>query len=433
MLPEFAVSKSPVFPSGVGSKNSPSLEVAHLLSVSVIDYDHSATKEAVVQMIQALRSVAYSTPEFARSSASQSILCQPTEKGLLLIFFREILCPIRCASEIAFVLKNQSHIPVTMGIHSGTVSVVRENEGKTHVSGEGVATAEKVMNLGDADHILISESYVEMISRSSPWFSCLIPLGVAPFKSAKSCYVYNFCTRDYGNPNTPLKFVWEVELASQKVRNLEWWKTVGRGFLQGGKVFGTVMLIAGIGWAAYPYAIQFYSANPLAVGSSSTMKQESPANHRASKKSGSQTESNHRPRYIDSDNSVREKTRRPDRLIEDTSDANAPPPPMLETEAPRAENSNEEGANEKNHQYNLVLTIPEDQAGSRLVKVTCLDAHGLQPTMLESNFSEGDRIPMQFEGIGKEVTVRVYFNDKLSKEWRITPPASSSSSPQEIY
>ena len=96
------------------------------------------------------------------------------------------------------------------------------------------------------------------------------------------------------------------------------------------------------------------------------------------------------------------------------------------------ETQSEAGANEKIYQYNMILSIPEDNQKSRVVKVTCLDSRGLQPTVLEANFSEGERIPLQFEGAGKEVTLRVYFNDKLAKEWRIPASDRNSSSPQEL-
>ena len=81
----------------------------------------------------------------------------------------------------------------------------------------------------------------------------------------------------------------------------------------------------------------------------------------------------------------------------------------------------------------MVLSIPEDNQKSRMVKVTCLDSRGLQPTILEASFSEGERVPIQFEGAGREVTLRAYFDDKFAKEWKITPADSNATSPRELH
>ena len=431
MFPGFASSKGSKPSSDKGARTSPTLEVAHMLSVDIINYNRSASRELLDQMTQSLRGIAYSTPEFIRCNNLHETVCLTTDLGLTLVFFREILAPIRCASEIAFVLKTQAHIPVRIGIHSGPVTVSQSPDGTISVSGQEVATATKIMNLGDADHILISESVVEMMLGTDPWLKCLKKIGLAPVKSNRQLQIYNLCTRDFGNPNLPLAFVQSQEAEGARARRGEWLTTFGEGFWKGSKILGIVAMLAFVGWFAYPYAQKFFQDRAGLEREESKTASKPPSKRKPTKKQEVNASRPRTRRTIDRDNTPSEERSQPDRIIEDHSDAEPPKPSQIEPESTKKETPNEDGSNEKVHLFNLVLTIPQDQEGSRLVKVTCLDSRGLQPNVLEANFSEGERIPLQFEGAGKEVTLRVYFNDKLSKEWRLTPP-SPSASPQEI-
>ena len=415
----------------------PSLEVAHILAIEIVEYSQSLSKIEQADRIRTLQEVVRSTPEFVRGEFARDMSCRITDGGMSLIFFREILGPIRCAAEIGFLLKRESRFHVRMGVHSGPVSVVKQSDGSLNISGEGVVAAQRVMHCGDADHVLLSETVVEMTAGSAPWYNSFFKLGALPLKSGRLLVIYNFYTREVGNPNRPLKFLQFEQEDALRAKRSDWFRCVGGGFWNGTRAFALLGAFGLAGWFGIPKAQTYLASHPLSFSfpfaqpePAKTQKSNLNVKRNANRKSRKQTHSkvSHSPRRA---KSLHDQVNRiaPESDFQDTG---VPKSPAIEPGKPMDETQSEAGANEKICQYNMILSIPEDNQKSRVVKVTCLDSRGLQPTVLEANFSEGERIPLQFEGAGKEVTLRVYFNDKLAKEWRIPASDRNSSSPQEL-
>ncbi len=443
MLPKFSLPG--------GSKSQPesthrqcsSLEVAHILTIEIVEYSQPLSKIKQADRIRTLQEIVRSTPEFVRGEFARDMSCRITDGGMSLIFFREILGPIRCAAEIGFLLKKESRFHVRMGVHSGPVSVVKQSDGSLNISGEGVVTAQRVMRCGDADHVLLSETVVEMTSGSMPWSNNFFKLGALPLKSGRLSDIYNFYTREVGNPNRPLKFLQFEQEDVRRAKRNDWLRSVRGGFWNGTRAIGIFAAFGIVGWFGIPKAQNYMASHPLSFSFSSPFSSpfgQPEPNRKHKSDLNAKRNSNRKFRkqsYAKVSNSPRRAKSHPDQVNHiapesESQEIDAPKSPAIELGKPVDETRSEAGANEKIYQYNMILSIPEDDQKSRLVKVTCLDSRGLQPTVLEANFSEGERIPIQFEGAGKEVTLRVYFNDKLAKEWRISASDRNSSAPREL-
>lgn len=434
MLPEFSFPEGSKSPQDSSDQQFPTLEVAHILSIDIVEYAESLTKIEQADRIRTLQEMVRSTSEFVKGEYAREMSCQVTDGGMALIFFREILGPIRCAAEIGFLLKKGSQFHVRMGVHSGPVHVSKRGDGRGNISGEGVVNAQRVMNCGDADHILLSGTVAEMISGSVPWSNCFHKLGSLPLKSGRLADLYNFYTREFGNPNRPLKFLQFEEEDERRARRMDWLRSIGGGFWNGTRAVALLAVFGLLGWFVVPKVQTYLSLHPFSFSFGKTeAAKETKSSSNKKRLAKRSAQSSRTPRRRTEQISTENESYRvnSDAFSTDSHDEAAPKPPVIEVE--KQVDETDSGSNEKVHVYNMVLSIPEDNQKSRMVKVTCLDSRGLQPTILEASFSEGERVPIQFEGAGREVTLRAYFDDKFAKEWKITPADSNASSPRELH
>ena len=124
--------------------------------------------------------------------------------GMALVFAKDPIAPVQCAVEVAKALQGRPHLRLRMGIHSGPV--VREGAGETeNVAGGGINTAQRVMDCGDAGHILLSHSSAEALVQFAAWAETLHDLGECEVKHGARLHLFNVVTSDAGNPLTPAK------------------------------------------------------------------------------------------------------------------------------------------------------------------------------------------------------------------------------------
>jgi len=144
------------------------LEIAHVLFMDIVSYsklplDH---QEAVLRTLQAVVSA---TPEFLEAQAGQKIIRLPTGDGMALVFFEDAEAAARCAIEVSRALKSHPEIPLRMGLHSGPVYRVADINANQNVAGGGINVAQRVMDCGDAGHILASQSVADVLGLLSSW------------------------------------------------------------------------------------------------------------------------------------------------------------------------------------------------------------------------------------------------------------------------
>src|SRR5947207_15678707 len=124
---------------------------------------------------------------------------------MALVFFNSPEAPVRCAIEISQVLKESPQIRLRMGIHSGPVNEVRDVNDRTNIAGAGINVAQRVMDCGDAGHILISKRVAEDLAQSRQWQSYLHDLGECSVKHGMTISIANFYADGVGNAQLPEK------------------------------------------------------------------------------------------------------------------------------------------------------------------------------------------------------------------------------------
>src|SRR5437764_13135606 len=130
-------------------------ENAHVLFIDIVGYSKLLIEEQKERLNQ-LTEIVLATAT-VRASTDEELVRLPTGDGIALIFRQSAEEPARCALEIADALLKHPELRVRMGIHRGPVSEVTEVSGRTNIAGAGINMAQRVMDCGDAGHILLSQ------------------------------------------------------------------------------------------------------------------------------------------------------------------------------------------------------------------------------------------------------------------------------------
>src|SRR5216110_2082332 len=180
------------------------LEIAHVLFIDIVGYSKLRTTEQSAH-IEKLRMIARGTDQFRTAEAEGKLLRLPTGDGGALVF-RNLEAPVLCAVEIANALKNHPEIRVRMGIHSGPVNEVTDLNEQANIAGAGINIAQRVMDCGDAGHILVSKRVADDLEQYGRWRPLLHDLGTCEVKHGAILGIVNLYSDEIGNPNTPKKF-----------------------------------------------------------------------------------------------------------------------------------------------------------------------------------------------------------------------------------
>ena len=156
--------------------------------------------------MQQLNQVVRKTPQFRKSEAAGKLIRIPVGDGMALVFFQTPEEPVQCAMEIARALKNHPHIRLRMGVHSGPVDQVKDVNDRSNVAGAGINTAQRVMDCGDAGHILVSKRVADDLAQDRLWQPHLHELGEVELKHGQKVGIVNLYTEELGNPRPPEKF-----------------------------------------------------------------------------------------------------------------------------------------------------------------------------------------------------------------------------------
>src|SRR6478736_7814871 len=189
--------------AGAG-KQASHLETAHVLFIDVVAYSKLLVNEQR-EVLQQLNDVVRSAPQFVKSSSAGKLIRIPSGDGMGLVFFKSPEEPVHCAMEIAKALKSYPHIRLRMGVHSGPVDQVTDVNDQTNVAGAGINIAQRVMDCGDAGHILVSERVADDLAQDSLWQPLLHELGEIEVKHGVKLGVVNLYTGELGNPHSPEK------------------------------------------------------------------------------------------------------------------------------------------------------------------------------------------------------------------------------------
>src|SRR6267154_3005031 len=189
--------------AGAG-KEASHLETAHVLFIDVVAYSKLLVNEQR-EVLQQLNDVVRSAPQFGKSSSAGKLIRIPSGDGMALVFFQSPEEPVHCAMEIARALKNHPHIRLRMGVHSGPVDQIRDVNDRLNVAGAGINFAQRVMDCGDAGHILISKRVADDLAQDSLWQPLLHELGEIEVKHGVKLGIVNLYTEELENRRVPEK------------------------------------------------------------------------------------------------------------------------------------------------------------------------------------------------------------------------------------
>ena len=181
------------------------LEIAYVLFVDIVGYSKLLINDQR-RLLEQLNEVVRGTDQFKKAEANHRLITIPTGDGMALVFYTPPEAPVECALEISRAVKEHPELKLRMGVHSGPVSGVVDVNGRANVAGAGINVAQRVMDCGDADHILLSKHVAEDLEQLGHWHKHLHNLGEAEVKHGAHVSVVNLYTSELGNPEVPQKF-----------------------------------------------------------------------------------------------------------------------------------------------------------------------------------------------------------------------------------
>src|SRR6476659_9780396 len=177
------------------------LEIGHVLFIDIVGYSKLLIEEQKERLGQLTKIVLETTQ--VRESTDEQLVRLPTGDGIALVFHRNVAEPAQCALEIAEALRKHPEIRVRMGIHSGPVCQVTDVSGRSNIAGAGINIAQRVMDCGDAGHILISQRVADDLAQDRLWQPLLHELGELEVKHGVRLGIVNLYNAELGNSRAP--------------------------------------------------------------------------------------------------------------------------------------------------------------------------------------------------------------------------------------
>ena len=222
--------------AGEGKKEI-QLEIGHVLFIDLVGYSKFSINDQHAAVEQ-LNRVVRASEQFQQTETASRLLKIPTGDGMALIFYSTPEAPVQCALEISRSLKRYPQLQVRMGIHSGPVSVVMDVNERANLAGAGMNIAQRVMDCGDAGHILLSKRVAEDLETHEKWRPLLHDLGSCEVKHGVRVAVVNLYADQVGNAKVPLK------LAVQKRRTRMRWAAMTTALLALAAIVGGIAIFS---------------------------------------------------------------------------------------------------------------------------------------------------------------------------------------------
>jgi len=180
------------------------LEIAHLLLIDVVGYSKLLVNEQI-ELVHELNQIVRRTECFQAAEKSSKLIRVPTGDGMALVFFRSPEEPVQCALEISKALKESPNIQVRMGVHSGPINQVTDVNDRVNVAGTGFNVAQRLMDCGDAGHILLSKHLADDLAQYRHWQPYLHDVGECEVKHGLRLHIVNLYKDGLGNSALPKK------------------------------------------------------------------------------------------------------------------------------------------------------------------------------------------------------------------------------------
>jgi len=197
---------------------TPRFRIGHVLFIDVVGYSKLLVNDQT-RVVRRLNELVQGTEQVRLASKKNKLLRVATGDGMALVFRDSPESPVRCALELSQALKKETPpIPIRMGIHSGLLNEVMDvnnrmnvtgagmdANNRMNVTGAGINIAQRIMDCGDAGHILLSKHVAEDLEHDERWRPCLHDLGQCEVKHGLRVELVNLYNSEAGNPQLPEK------------------------------------------------------------------------------------------------------------------------------------------------------------------------------------------------------------------------------------
>src|SRR2546428_4286988 len=219
-------------------KNEIQLEIAHVLFIDIVGYSKLSISDQHAR-VEELNRIVRASQEFQRAEAASRLTSIPTGDGMALAFYTSPEAPAQCAVEISRALKEHPRLQLRMGIHSGPVGGVVDVNERANLAGAGLNMAQRVMDCGDAGHILLSKHVAEDLEEYQKWRPLLHDLGSCEVKHGVRVSVVNLYDDQFGNAKLPRRF----ETVQKRRTRLRWVATAAALLALAAIIAGFVFLM----------------------------------------------------------------------------------------------------------------------------------------------------------------------------------------------
>ena len=223
-----------------GLAAAPSLEIAHVLFMDIVGYS-KLPMDQQRSLSGELQDAVRNTEAFASAQRTEKLVSLPTGDGMALVFFGDPEFPVRCAMQLSRALREHPEIKLRMGIHTGPVYRVADINAASNIAGGGINMAQRVMDCGDAGHILVSHAVADVLAQLRAWGTVLQDLSETEVKHGVHIHIYNLCTDEVGNAELPSKWQKLQREAESAVRAKAKRRKLSLALVAAGMVVAVVM------------------------------------------------------------------------------------------------------------------------------------------------------------------------------------------------
>src|SRR5262249_53626881 len=140
-------------------------------------------------------------------------------------------------------MKKSPELQIRRGINSGPVNAITDLNEQANIAGAGINIAQRVMDCGDAGHILLSKHVAEDLEHYPRWKPYLHDLGECEVKHGVRVSLVNLCNDEIGNPTVPEKLKPAQPIATSAPQTAKP-KVISRAMMI--TVGAAVLIIAGV-------------------------------------------------------------------------------------------------------------------------------------------------------------------------------------------
>src|SRR4026207_2242254 len=202
------------------------LEIAHVLFIDIVGYSKLSINDQHAA-VEELNRIVRASEQFQRAEAASRLIRIPTGDVMVLVFYTNPGAPAQCAVDISCALKEHPRLQLRMGIHSGPVGRVVDVNEQANLAGAGLNMAHRVMDCGDAGHILLSKHVAEDLEGYQKWRPLLHDLGTCEVKHGERISVVNLYDDQFGNAKLPQRF----ETVQKRRKRVRWAATMAAALL----------------------------------------------------------------------------------------------------------------------------------------------------------------------------------------------------------